>query len=115
MGNAVTIHGLREFLERFLASEAEKCGGGGWWRQPLLACGAVDERFEILPKVAFKEHLLPRDLLTTARTVTALSRPSKRMTSHEAVAGSVSRKTAVRSNPSPIFLNRPTSAENAQP
>jgi len=78
MANAVTIHELRGFLERFLANEGTQTEGGGWWRRPLMACGAVDERFEILPKVALKEHLLPRELLTTARTVIVFFLPFKK-------------------------------------
>ena len=78
MGNGVTIHELREFLERFLVNEGKQIEGGGWWRLPLLACGAVDDRFEILKEVAFREHLLPRDLLGTARTVIVFFIPFKK-------------------------------------
>ncbi len=78
MRDAVTIHELREFLERFLVNEGKQIQGGGWWRRPLLACGPVDDRFEILPKVAFQEHLLPRDLLTTARSVMVFFLPFRK-------------------------------------
>jgi hypothetical protein len=78
MGNPVTVQELREFLERLLANEGKQMQAGGWWRSPLLACGAVDGRFEILPKVAFREHLLPRDLLATARTVIVFFIPYKK-------------------------------------
>jgi epoxyqueuosine reductase QueG len=77
MGEVITVDALREFLSQFLASEAEKIEGGGWWRSPLLACAPVDDRFDILPQVAFREHLLPRDLLATARTVIVFFIPFK--------------------------------------
>lgn len=41
----------------------------GWWRKPILATSAVDDRFRILTEVASRDHLLPMDLLPTARTV----------------------------------------------
>ncbi len=40
-----------------------------WWRKPLLATASVDDRFRILPQIASEEHLLPRDLLSSANTL----------------------------------------------
>ncbi len=77
MNKAINVDSLRRFL-RQLVGEEEKRQGEGLWRRPLLACSTIDDRFEILPKVAFQEHLLPRDLLATAKTVIVFFIPFRR-------------------------------------
>lgn len=42
---------------------------GNMWREPLVASATIDERFEILPRIASPKHDLPHDLLPTGRTV----------------------------------------------
>jgi epoxyqueuosine reductase len=69
MTSKLTVHGLRRFIEQLVDAERDRQEIGGWWKKPILATGVVDERFEILPRVAFREHLLPRDLLAEARSV----------------------------------------------
>lgn len=63
------IDGLRAIVERFVLSYAAESGVKNWWRRPLLTTARVDERFNILPTVAFNEHLLPWELLPSAKTV----------------------------------------------
>jgi epoxyqueuosine reductase QueG len=69
MASKPTVHALRRFVEQLVESERTRQGIGGWWKKPLLATGVVDDRFEALPRIAFREHLLPQDLLATARSV----------------------------------------------
>ena len=69
MGKKVSVEELRRFAEKFVAEEPERLGTDGWWQTPLLTAAPVDERFEQLPKIAADDHLLPRDLLPTAKSV----------------------------------------------
>jgi epoxyqueuosine reductase QueG len=63
------VDDLRRVAEKFVADEPARLGTEGWWRAPLLATAPVDERFEMLTRVAADDHLHPRDLLPTARSV----------------------------------------------
>ena len=40
-----------------------------WWRDSLLVTTNADERFDILPQIAAHNHMLPRDLLDSCRSV----------------------------------------------
>lgn len=40
-----------------------------WWKDPILATAEADARFDILPDIAAGNHLLPRDLLPSCKTV----------------------------------------------
>lgn len=40
-----------------------------WWRDPLLATAEADDRFNVLPKIAAGNHMLPGELLKTCKTV----------------------------------------------
>jgi epoxyqueuosine reductase QueG len=77
MAKGVTVNELREIVEKFVAEEPARLGTEGWWQKPLLVTAAIDERFEILPKIAFEEHWLPRDLLATAKSVIVFFIPFK--------------------------------------
>jgi len=61
--------GLREFTEEYVAEEPGRLGTDGWWQTPLLATAAVDSRFDQLPQIAADDHLHPRDLLPSAKSV----------------------------------------------
>jgi epoxyqueuosine reductase QueG len=63
------IEDLRREAERFVADEPARLGTEGWWRAPLLVSAPVDERFKALPGIAADDHLLPADLLPSARSV----------------------------------------------
>jgi len=74
----VTVGDLREVAETCVAEEPSRLGTEGWWRKPLLVAAPADERFEILPKIAFKEHWKPKDLLPTAKSVIVFFIPFKK-------------------------------------
>lgn len=63
------VHEIRELLARLVTAEGERRAGGGWWREPLLATSRVDDRFWELRKMAAPDHLMPWDLLPTAKSV----------------------------------------------
>jgi len=77
MAKRVSVRGLREVAETCVAEELSRLGTEGWWRKPLLAAAPADERFEILPKIAFEEHWKPKDLLPTAKSVIVFFIPFK--------------------------------------
>ena len=64
--NSIDIKELRVLTEEFVAAEPDRIGTEGFWQTPLLVSAPIDERFDILPQVAFNEHMLPRDLLPSA-------------------------------------------------
>ena len=53
------------------------------WRSPLCVTARADDRFDILPEIAAKEHVLPRDLLKTAKTVVVFFIPFKKELARE--------------------------------
>jgi epoxyqueuosine reductase QueG len=67
--NKVYIEDLRFFTEEYVSAEQFKLASGGWWQTPLLSSAPIDQRFDMLPKVAIDDHLQPHDLLGSARTV----------------------------------------------
>ena len=78
MTNLITIDNLRKFAEKFVAEEPVRLGTGGWWQTPLLTAAPVDARFDQLPQIAADDHLLPRDLLPTAKSVIVFYIPFKK-------------------------------------
>lgn len=60
---------LGRIVEAFVSSYPARAKVRNWWRKPLLATAQVDDRFQILPRIASDEHLLPRDLLPSAKTL----------------------------------------------
>jgi epoxyqueuosine reductase QueG len=77
MHNTITVDQLRKFAETFVAAEPGGLGTDGWWRTPLLAAAPVDARFDQLPRIAAPDHLHPRDLLPTAKSVIVFFIPFK--------------------------------------
>jgi epoxyqueuosine reductase len=77
MGEEISIDILREAAERFVGAEPGRLGSEGWWRRPLVASAPIDERFDQLTDIAYHEHLNPRDLLPTARSVVVFFLPFK--------------------------------------
>ncbi|UCF93486.1 MAG: epoxyqueuosine reductase [Desulfobacterales bacterium] len=69
MHSTMTVTQLRECAEAFVRAEPGRRGIDGWWRPPLLATAAIDQRFEALPRIAASDHLHPRDLLPAAQSV----------------------------------------------
>jgi len=73
----VLIEDLRFFTEEYVLAEQFRHASGGWWQTPLLASAPIDQRFDILPKIAIDDHLHPFDLLESARTLVAFFIPFK--------------------------------------
>jgi len=46
------VEDLRRMAETFVADEPARLGSESWWRPPLLATAPVDDRFEMLPRIA---------------------------------------------------------------
>ncbi len=69
MGFQVKADDLRGLVESFVSAYPSEANIQNWWRKPLLATAKADERFKILPKIASDDHVLPWDLLPSAKTV----------------------------------------------
>ena len=69
MSNDISIKRLRKFAEDCVKTEKERIPSGGWWQSPLMVSASIDQRFDVLPQIAADDHLLPQDLLPTARSV----------------------------------------------
>ena len=74
----IGIQDLRDFAEEYVATEPDRIGTEGFWQTPLLVSAPIDERFDVLPQIAFDEHVLPRDLLATAKSLIVFFIPSMR-------------------------------------
>jgi len=71
----ITPDDLRTLVEDYVASYSERTGEPHFWRAPLLSTARVDDRFDILTKIAADDHALPRDLLPEARSAVAFFIP----------------------------------------
>ncbi|MBW1996772.1 MAG: epoxyqueuosine reductase, partial [Deltaproteobacteria bacterium] len=69
MPRNLSINDLRVFAERHVEAEKQARASGVWWRAPLLVTATVDSRFDHLRMVAAQDHLLPKELLSSARSV----------------------------------------------
>ena len=78
MSHPVTVDALRQFAENFVEREPGRLGTEGWWQTPLLATAPIDSRFDRLPQIAADDHLHPRDLLSTAKSVIVFYIPFKK-------------------------------------
>ena len=72
------IQHLRNFAEEYVAAEPDRIGTEGFWKTPLVVRAPIDERFDILPQVAFNEHMHPHDLLPSAKSLIVIYVPFKR-------------------------------------
>ena len=75
MNNKVSIEELRNFSETFVEKEPDRLEADGWWQTPLLTAAPIDARFDQLPQIAADDHLHPRDLLPTAKSVVVFYLP----------------------------------------
>lgn len=60
---------LRYWIETYTRDYPQQNNEPDIWRSPLVATARADQRFDILPRIAAWDHLLPRDLLPTAQSV----------------------------------------------
>jgi epoxyqueuosine reductase QueG len=71
------VEDLRKFAEEYVAAEPSRLGSEGFWKTPLLVSASIDARFDVLPQAAFNEHLHPRDLLQSAKSLIVFFVPFK--------------------------------------
>ena len=69
MKKPVTVNDLRTLIEDYVSSYPAKSKERNMWRKPLLATARADSRFDILPRIAADNHVLPQDLLSSAKSV----------------------------------------------
>jgi epoxyqueuosine reductase QueG len=69
MDRIVTSEDLRAFVEEYVVNYPKATGGKNIWQSPLLVAAKADERFDILPEIAADDHILPKDLLATGKSV----------------------------------------------
>lgn len=65
----MNIHELRTCVVDDCRNQVRQRQLPDWWRDPLLVTADADERFNVLPKVAATNHMLPSELLASCQTV----------------------------------------------
>jgi epoxyqueuosine reductase QueG len=75
----IATEDLRKFALDYVSKEPHRLGADGWWLEPLLVTATIDARFEQLPQIAADDHLLPKDLLATARSLIVFFIPFKKI------------------------------------
>ena len=74
----MTINDLSQCLIDYVAAYPEKYNQIAIWREPLIACAPVDDRFQRLKEITVQDHALPQDLLPDAKTVIVWFIPFRR-------------------------------------
>jgi len=69
MNKSVAPDDLRILIEKYVAEYPRKKREQKIWRKPLLTTAKADDRFDILPRIAAEDHILPRELLSSAKSV----------------------------------------------
>jgi epoxyqueuosine reductase QueG len=83
---------LTTILREAVAAYPDRTHCRNWWLEPLLATAMADERFDALPQIAADDHLLPKDLLSTAKSLVVFFVPFK----PEPVTGNIGGPWATR-------------------
>ncbi len=65
----MNIEELRKSVVDFYHEQIQISQLPNWWRNPILVTAKADERFDILPKIAADNHMVPRELLPSCKTV----------------------------------------------
>ncbi len=65
----MTVEDLRIFLEEHVSNYPADVNTANWWRKPLLVTAKMDDRFKALPEIAAEDHMLPWDLMPTAKSL----------------------------------------------
>ena len=81
------IQSLRNSVTSFLKTQIKEKNLPGWWKDPLLVTAEADSRFSVLPGIASPDHMLPRELLASCRTVIVFFLPFTRELSHGNAGG----------------------------
>lgn len=76
MKTPMGIDFIRREIADWVVPYPTRKGVSAWWRAPLLASATIAKRFKVLPEIAVPNHLLPNDLLQTARSVIVFFCPS---------------------------------------
>lgn len=87
MTDLVTPDAIRNIITTYVRDYPKKEAVPDFWRTPLAAFAAVDDRFDILPEIASPDHALPEDLLPGGRTVMVFFVPFSRALAKENHAG----------------------------
>lgn len=81
------VNELREQLTGFIRSHIGQQQLPDWWRDPLLATADADERFDVLPRIAATNHMLPHEMLASCRTVLVFFIPFREALSNGNIDG----------------------------
>jgi epoxyqueuosine reductase QueG len=73
----ITINYLSNWLIDYVSAYPEKNNQIDIWREPLMACAPVDDRFKRLTEITVPDHALPQDLLPGGKTVVVWFIPFK--------------------------------------
>lgn len=87
MQESITPDGIRKIIEAYVRNYPEAQQVPDYWRRPLAAFAAVDDRFRMLPQIAAPDHALPGDLLPGGRTVIVFFVPFNQALAKENHAG----------------------------
>ena len=71
----MTVDDLRDFLEERVTKYPTDKNTIKWWRKPLLVTAKIDNRFQALPEIAAEGHMLPRELMPTAKSLVVFFLP----------------------------------------
>jgi len=78
---------LRRLIETFVSDYPARNNVRNWWREPLLVTARADERFEILRRAVDEDHLMPRDILPSARSIIVFFLPFAKELAEENFGG----------------------------
>ena len=65
----MTVDDLRDFIEEHVTNYPTDVNTINWWRKPLLVTAKIDDRFKALPEIATEGHMLPWELMPTAKSL----------------------------------------------
>lgn len=87
MSNLITPDRIRDLIETYVQAYPEAENVPDYWRKPLAAFAAVDDRFQMLPQIAAPDHALPEELMPGGRTVIVFFVPFSKALAKENHAG----------------------------
>ena len=65
----MTVEDLRNLIEEHVTKYPTEMNTINWWGKPLLATAKIDDRFKSLPGIAAEGHMLPWELMLTAKSL----------------------------------------------